>query len=170
MNIAYVWGPFKSIGKDWIWVMTASALAALLTTGGVVHYPALPVWASWLIVIISLSWAFVRSWNREHTKAEKTNSLERELAANKISHLEDLSNDGHFWARYCNPTLPIWTEGMSRWCGCTTNALNLYYGKVKVSEFETFDGVDRQHTEGIELRYLNRRLQNLRRIIQSLEG
>jgi hypothetical protein len=66
--IAYVCCPFKSIGREWIWVMTASIFAAVLALWSIAGIPRLPYWAAYLVFLVSLCVAFVRSWNREHRK------------------------------------------------------------------------------------------------------
>jgi len=68
MTIAPLFPAFKSLGKDWIYVMTASVLAALLALGNFVRLPDVPHWISWCLFIATLCWAFFRSWNREHSK------------------------------------------------------------------------------------------------------
>jgi hypothetical protein len=48
--------------------MTASTFAAILALWSIAGMPTLPYWAVFIIFLISLCVAFVRSWNREHRK------------------------------------------------------------------------------------------------------
>lgn len=48
--------------------MTASAFAAILALWSIAGIPKLPYWVVFLVFLISLCIAFVRSWNREHDK------------------------------------------------------------------------------------------------------
>lgn len=57
-----------SLKADWIWVMTSSMFAALLAWSGILGYTSNHHWISWMIFVLTLCWAFVRSWNREHRK------------------------------------------------------------------------------------------------------
>ena len=68
MSLAHISNPVRSIGWDWIWVMTSSLLAVALAWYGLLGYTSTHHWVSWLILIFTLCWAFVRSWNREHAK------------------------------------------------------------------------------------------------------
>jgi hypothetical protein len=94
------------------------------------------------------------------------------VGAEQIAYLEKLSDEGNFWVFHYQQShnLPIWQNGEARWSGFTGQALLRLYGKATEEAFNTFDGLDRQQAEGMDLRYLNRRLENLRRIIQSLSS
>ncbi len=96
MSIAYVWDPVESIGKDWIWVMTASSAAALLAWKDLFGYTTTHHWVSWLILLASLCWAFIRSWNREH---QKVCTLAREFVFSELTRLQHEAAPGGL---HCN--------------------------------------------------------------------
>jgi hypothetical protein len=87
-----------------------------------------------------------------------------------INDLEELSDQGHFWVYYAHEITPLWRDGVGKWAQRTSEQLRRYYGNVKEQTFNTFDGMDKQTVDGIDLRYLNWRLKNLREIIQNLSG
>jgi hypothetical protein len=60
--------PLKAMGKAWVIVMTGSTLALVLALAGIFGYTVSHHWVSWMIVIVSLFWAFIITWNREHRK------------------------------------------------------------------------------------------------------
>jgi hypothetical protein len=72
MNIAPWSAAFKSLGEDWIKIVTGSiaAIAILVISFLPVgqSHPLISVVLFFLIWSWTWAWAFVRSWNREHRK------------------------------------------------------------------------------------------------------
>jgi len=108
----------------------------------------------------------------KRTSRKALERLKQQIAASEneqhIQDLEELSNQGHFWVYYAHDITPLWRDGVARWGQHTADQLTRHFGKTKALAFNTFDGMDKQTVEGIDLRYLNWRLKNLREIIQNL--
>jgi len=122
-----------------------------------------------LYVLIRLP-VLLWSWHKRLRYAkERIQSLESQLDKEHLEQLEDLSDAGHFWSFWNDHrTLAMWQNGSSKWSGSTSLRLGQYYGEKTAKAFDTFDGMDRSDATKLDLGYLNRRLENLRNIIQSL--
>lgn len=75
MTIADVRLCFKSLKQEWIRVVTGTFAAVAISGVSYVPIGKIHPWIPWTIFIVIWSWtwawAFVRSWTREHAKAER---------------------------------------------------------------------------------------------------
>jgi hypothetical protein len=111
------------------------------------------------------------SWHKQLASTqERVRELESTLEQQHLQHLEHLSCEGDFWVFYADQINGLWRDGVGRWSQHTAKQLHVYYGEAKAEAFNTFDGMDKKTVDGIDLRYLNWRLKNLRSIIQSLDA
>lgn len=136
-------------------------------------------WKSWAIAsliaytasfVLYLGTKSVHLLIRRDKQLELTESglvqLRDEIAAIKNKHLDELLDDGYFWANLYSQHAKesIWQSGSSRWTQYVCKKLRRYYGLSVLEEFTNMDGVDQRNDGELDFRMLNKHLENLRAI------
>ena len=98
MSISLWRESFKSIGDDWINVVTGSIAAVVISVIELIPFGERFRWLPWVTFIIIWSWtwawAFVRSWTKEHAEVKRLSDL---LLGEYITQVRGLQKPNIVW-------------------------------------------------------------------------